>query len=76
MEFRLSDLGKGQEGILLEPRAEGLLACRLRQFGMIEGTGVLCLGCSPLGSPMLFRVRGTVLALRREDCREIPVVMV
>ncbi len=76
MEFRLCDLEKGQEGILQEPRAEGLLARRLKQFGMIEGTGIRCLGRSPLGSPILFRVRGAVLAIRREDCREIPVIRV
>ncbi len=76
MEFRLSDLGKGQAGVLQEYRAEGLLASRLRQFGMVGGTKILCLGCSPLGSPILFCVRGTVLALRREDCRNIPVVKV
>ncbi len=76
MAIMLCDLKKGQEGILLTPRMEGILACRLKQFGMIGGTGIRCLGWSPLGSPMLFRVRGTVLALRREDCREIPVVTV
>lgn len=76
MEFRLSDLGKGQAGVLQEYRAEGLLACRLKQFGMVGGTKIRCLGCSPLGSPILFCVRGTVLALRREDCRNIPVVPV
>lgn len=76
MEFRLCDLAVGQVGVLLEPRAEGLLACRLRQFGMVAGTRICCLGCSPLGSPMLFRARGTVIALRREDCRVLPVVTV
>ena len=75
MVFRLCDLPIGREGILLDLRAEGLFACRLRQFGLIEGTKMMCIGKSPLGSPMLFRVRGTNLALRRRDCREIRVVV-
>lgn len=75
MELCLSDLKVGQEGRLLTPQAGGLFACRLRQFGVIEGTKICCLGRSPLGSPLLFRVRGTVLALRKEDCGELSVVV-
>lgn len=74
MEYRLCDLTVGQEGILQEPRVEGLFACRLKQFGMVEGTVISCLRIALLGSPILFRVRGTVITLRREDCRKLSVV--
>ena len=75
MKVMLSELGKGREGILWDSLGEGPIAYRLRQFGMIEGTRIYSLGAAPLGSPMLFRVRGTILALRREDCRGISVVV-
>ena len=76
MEFRLCDLTVGQKGILQEPKAKGLLACRLKQFGMVEGTVISCLRIALLGSPIVFRVRGTVITLRREDCRELSVVAI
>lgn len=74
MEFRLCDLPIGREGILRNMFADGPFACRLRQFGFIEGTRIRCIGCSPMGSPILFMARGTAIALRREDCRVISVV--
>ena len=76
MEFRLCDLTVGKQGILREPKVEGLLACRLRQFGLVEGTLISCIGVALLGSPILFRARGTVIALRREDCRKLSVVAI
>lgn len=74
MKIFLSELDRGEEGTLLAPAGEGLLAFRMRQFGIIEGTKIRFLGAAPLGSPILFRVGGTILALRREDCSRISVV--
>ncbi len=73
MEQRLHGMIQGQEGRLLEPEVAGALGRRLRQFGMIAGTEIRYLGRSPLGSPLLFLVRGTVLALREQDCRLLRV---
>lgn len=76
MKSMLSELNKGEEGVITAPFGEELLAFRMRQFGIIEGTKLRSLGAAPLGSPMLFRVGGTIVALRREDCRRIQVVRV
>ena len=73
MEQRLHGMIQGQEGRLLEAEVAGALGRRLRQFGMIAGTEIRYLGRSPLGSPLLFLVRGTVLALREQDCRLLRV---
>ena len=75
MECLLCDLEKGQEGVLLNLRTVSPLQRKLRQFGLIAGTRISSLGSAPGGSPMLFRVRGMTLALRREDCCKIPVVI-
>ena len=37
------------------------------RLGLTEGTRVRCLRYCPLGGPGLYLLRGTVLALRRED---------
>lgn len=63
----LSELKKGEKGIIA-----GLTACddmrrRLQDIGLIEGTVVECLGKSPLGDPTAFMIRGAVIALRSED---------
>lgn len=75
MNFMLCDLGKGKEGVILGFSGEGILFHRLQQFGVISGTKIAALGAAPLGSPMLFRVRGATIALRAEDCREISVMV-
>ena len=44
---------------------------RLQDIGFIPGTAVTCLQRSPLGDPTAYRIRGTVIALRREDAKNI-----
>ena len=43
------------------------IAGRLRDIGVMEGTVIECVGRSPLGDPAAYRIRGAVIALRRED---------
>ncbi len=76
MEIFLSELDRGKEGVLLAPMGDKVFVGRLWQFGLIEGTKIRCIGIAPMGSPMLFSVRGMSLALRKEDCKEIPVIVV
>jgi len=44
---------------------------RLLDIGLIENTDVECLGRSPGGDPTAFLIRGAVIAIRSEDCRDI-----
>lgn len=46
---------------------------RLMDLGLIEGTRVTCVGISVFGSPRAYRIRGAVLALRREEASLIEV---
>lgn len=46
---------------------------RLMDLGLIEGTLVTCVGISAFGSPKAYRIRGAVLALRREEASLIEV---
>lgn len=40
-------------------------------LGLTVNTPVECLGVSPLGDPVSYRIRGAVIAIRREDSRQI-----
>ena len=44
---------------------------RLFDIGLTEGTEITCLGKSPSGDPYAFLVRGSVFALRKNDCKMI-----
>ena len=48
---------------------------RLRDLGLIEGTKVKCVLKSPLGDPAAYKIRGAVIAIRREDAADIKVVV-
>ena len=48
---------------------------RLNDLGVIEGTRVMCLRVCPLGDPVLYLLRGTVLALRKQDAARIGIRM-
>lgn len=52
---------------------EGVLRRRMRELGMVEGTKIRGLFCSPFGNPTAYRVRGTVLAVRTEDAEKIEI---
>ena len=47
------------------------LSDRLRDLGFTPGTKIKCLHKAPFGDPVAFGVRGTVIALRREDSRYV-----
>jgi ferrous iron transport protein A len=46
---------------------------RLMDLGMVPGTRVEVLRSSPLGDPVVYRLRGTMVALRRPDAEVVQV---
>ena len=46
---------------------------RLKDLGLVEGTKVKCVLRSPLGDPYAYKIRGAVVALRKEDASQIMV---
>ena len=73
MEMTLDRLREGECARILSLELTGELRRRLLDFGLIEGTWVVCLRVSPAGSPKLYRVRGTRLALRTKDAALVRV---
>ena len=52
---------------------KGILRCRMRELGIIEGTQIKSLFCAPFGDPVAYLVRGTVLAIRNCEAAEIEI---
>ena len=46
---------------------------RLKDLGLLEGTKVKCVLRSPLGDPYAYKIRGAVVAIRKEDASQIMV---
>ena len=69
----LSQMTAGQQAVIGQIEVPETLAERLTALGILEGTTIKCLGAGPLGDPVAYKVRRTVIALRRADCMGIEV---
>lgn len=67
----LNDIKPGENGTVKSLLSDGSIRRRLLDIGLIEGTQVECIGRSPSGDPSAFLIRGAVIAIRCEDCRNI-----
>lgn len=73
MQTTLNLLREGETARITGLGVQGALYRRLLEFGLIEGTKIRCLRKSPAGNPVLYAVRGTMLALRMQDSIYITV---
>jgi len=71
----LSTLAVGESAMVhgLSPSCYGPERRRLLDLGLVPGTAIRCEFRSPFGSPRSYLVRGTMLALRREQAEKILV---
>ena len=67
----LDKIKPGEHATVHLLNSEGSMRRRLLDIGLIENTEVECIGRSPCGDPSAFLIRGAVIAIRSEDCREI-----
>ncbi len=51
----------------------GDLRRRLLDLGLVSGTKIKAILKSPLGNPIAYEVRGTVIAIRKEDSQLISI---
>lgn len=72
MEQKLSALLPG-EGGYIQTVAHGILTERLRDLGFTPGTYIETAFVSPLGDPVAYQLRGTLIALRRSDAALVTV---
>ena len=69
----LAEVKVGQRTTVVELLVEGLTRRRLLDLGLLPGTEVTAVMRSPLGTPVAYDIRGSMLALRPEDASKILV---
>lgn len=68
---KLAELTEGESLEVQELQGEEVFLQRLSDLGITEGALIDCIGKSPFGEPKAYRVRGCVLALRKEEAQKI-----
>lgn len=71
--MQLNELSVGNSAVISKMNVKGHIAQRLIDLGLIEGTKIECVLKGPFGDPCAYRVRGTLLALRKCDAKDICV---
>ncbi|TWT78872.1 Iron-dependent repressor IdeR [Planctomycetes bacterium CA13] len=72
---RLSSLqvGESRKVLGISPRCQGIQRRRFLDLGLVPGTEVTSVMKSPAGDPTGYRIRGALIALRREQAEMIHV---
>ncbi len=70
-ECSMNELDVGESAVVKRLLIHGSMRRRLLDIGLVEGTRVECVGKSPSGDPSAYLIRGAVIAIRSEDCRDI-----
>jgi len=71
----LAHLSPGEKGQVtrLAPSCRGMERQRLMDLGIVPGTSITAEMSSPAGDPVAYRVRGSLVALRREQAVQIQI---
>lgn len=67
----LSDLSPGEKAVVYKLNANSDIRRRFLDIGLVENTKVECVGKSPMSNPKAYLIRGAVIAIRDEDCRDV-----
>lgn len=69
--MKMSDLKPGDKAVVTEVKAQGEIAQRLIDMGLVKGTSFKVLRKAPLGDPLEIQLRGFLLALRIREAEYI-----
>lgn len=72
----LSDMRVGDKAIIKELNTNDNIKRRLLDLGLIKGTYIECVLESPFNDPLAYLIRGAVIAIRKEDSRNIEVDLI
>lgn len=70
---RLDQLPLNEIGIIKEINCDGNIKRRLLDMGLVKGTKIMPVLVSPSKDPRAFEVRGTIIAIRKEDAKKIEI---
>lgn len=68
---RLSDMRVGERATVTALATGGGMRRRLMDIGLLQDAAVECVGKSPAGDPAAYLIAGAVIAIRREDGKNI-----
>ncbi len=71
----LNYLKEGETATVCNIEASGNIRRRLLDIGLVKGTKVECIQRSPLGDPVAYLIRGSIIALRSEDSKKVIIGM-
>ena len=63
----------GETARVIAVNCQGFLKTRLADLGLLPGTAIQPVMRSPMGDPVAYEVRGSVIAIRKEDAQLIEV---
>ncbi|NLB88158.1 MAG: ferrous iron transport protein A [Syntrophomonadaceae bacterium] len=63
----LTNLPVKRSGVIKSIENQGLIRRRLLDLGFVPGTRIQTVRKSPSGNPIAYLIRGTVIALRKEE---------
>jgi Fe2+ transport system protein FeoA len=69
----LADLRPGESGVVSELHSQGPERRRMMDLGILPGTTIVVEMNSPMGDPVAYRVRGALVALRREQAQLVVI---
>lgn len=67
----LSNLPIGTNGKVIALTAKGSVRRRMLDLGFVQNTHVLAVRKSPAGDPIAYKVRGAIVALRKEEASNV-----
>ena len=69
--INLSNLPLNENGMIDNIKCDGNIKRRLLDLGLVKGTNIVPILVSPSNDPRAFEVRGSIIAIRREDAEKI-----
>ncbi len=72
--YTLADLAVNESGTVVALESPDNMRRRLLDIGLTKNTTVTCVGQSPAGDPVAFNIRGSIIALRRSDCKTVIIL--
>lgn len=71
--MNLNELPLDVIGIIKDVKCEGNIKRRLLDMGLVKGTNIIPVLVSPSKDPRAFQIRGSIIAIRKEDSENIEV---
>lgn len=73
MSITMDKLDINKKGIVTKINSIGIMRRRLMDIGIVKGTTIECVLQSPSKNPKAYLIKGSIIALRNDDAKQIEV---